>query len=177
MLFGFVLFCFLVTSLFKHLAWLLSEEVAFEQRRAASCFLSWCTMLCCSTCHLKSDLWDEMGGKRSELQRSVNANGTSVRSGSVDKVLTNQGRLGGKDLEWMTKIWGGIPATIIPVTSLSSPLREEGFFLVFCLLMTPSPQPFILIIAYQNHVSTRFEDFLLYSVTKWKEIWQDLKHS
>lgn len=97
-----VLFCFLVTSLFKPVALLLSEEVAFEQPWAASCFLSWCTMLCCLACHLKSDLWDEMGRKRSELQWSVNANGTSVCNGSVDRVLTNQPTGGQGWGEWRT---------------------------------------------------------------------------
>jgi len=52
-------------------------------------------------------------------------------------------------------------ATLNPVPSLSSPLRGEGFFLAFCLLMAPSPQPSILMIAYQSRVSTRFEGFLL----------------
>lgn len=51
-------------------------------------------------------------------------------------------------------------ATLNPVPSLSSPLRGE-VFLAFCLLMAPSPQPSILMIAYQSRVSTRFEGFLL----------------
>lgn len=39
-----------------------------------------------------------MGGRRSELQWSVIASGTSVYNSSVDRVLTNKGRLEGKEL-------------------------------------------------------------------------------